>query len=104
MNELKQLEELAARGMQPRGGMVWLGLGVTPKKRNALVIDPDNLPAESQCSALAGLDVVLSFHGYATRYGTLRRLCGAIYTARPRRLIILDLDFRKLAFLKLGGC
>jgi len=41
------------------------------------------------------------YHGHSTRYGVLRDLCGALYAAMPRRLLAIDLDFGRLAFLKL---
>lgn len=99
----RPLLDLIEQGMQPAGRMVWLGLGEKPAKRNALLIDVDNLPSDSDCKAVAGLDVVLSFHGYSTKYGTLRRLCGSLYQGRPRRLQVIDLDYKRMAFLKLGG-
>jgi len=102
MNPLKQLEDLAVRGMQPVGGLIWLGLDFVPPKRNALLINTSRLPTDQECNAVAGLDVVLLYQGFATKYGTLIRLCGSIYQARPRRLQIVDLNFHQIAFLKLG--
>ena len=103
MNPLKPLQALMERCQQPAGQIVWLGLGTTPPKRNALLIDTDRLPTDDECSGVAGLDVVLSYHGYATRYGTLARLCGSLYQARPRRLQIIDLDLKRIAFIKIAG-
>ena len=103
MNPLKPLQALAEKNLQPAGQIVWLGLGTTPPKRNALFIDISRLPTDDECSGVAGLDVVLSYHGYATKYGTLARLCGSLYQARPRRLQIIDLDSKKMAFLKIVG-
>ncbi len=103
MNALQPLSELAARGMQPVRREVWLGLGIKPPKRNAIAIDPSHLPTDADCTAVAGLDVILCVHGYSTAYGVLRRLCGSIYQARPRRLQLIDLDYQRIAFLKLGG-
>jgi hypothetical protein len=72
-------------------------------KRNAIEIDPANLPNDVDCTALAGLDVIVSYFGHLTRYSTLKRLCESIYQARPRRLQVIDHDYRKIAFLKIGG-
>jgi hypothetical protein len=102
-NPLRQLEALAAQGMQPVRREVWLGLGFRPPKRCAIAIDPLRLPTGSDCGAVTGLDVMLCYHGHSTRYGVLRDLCGSLYRARPRRLLVIDLDFGHLAFLKLGA-
>lgn len=103
MSAFRPLQDLLDREMQPAGRMVWLGLGITLRKSNALEIDPNNLPTDSECKAVASLDVVLSYYGHATKYGTLRRLCGSLYQAQPRRLQVIDLDVKRMAFLKLGG-
>lgn len=103
MNALHPLHELREMGMVPHDEQVWLGLGWLPPKCNALRIDPGHLPSDAECNCVAGLDVILTFRGYVTRYGTLRKLCGSLYQARPRRLQIVDLDYRHVAFLKLGG-
>jgi hypothetical protein len=103
MGTLQQLLTLRESGMQPVAGIVWIGLSLTPPKHNALLIDPENMPTDADCLAVAGLSVVLSFYGYVTKYGTLRRLCGSLLQARPRRLQLIDLDRKRVAFLKLGG-
>jgi hypothetical protein len=103
MNPLQPLQDLIDNGQQPVGRMIWLGLGIKPRKQNPIEIDPANLPSDDDCKALAGLDVVLSYFGHVTRYGTLQRLCESIYQARPRRLQVIDHDYRKIAFLKIGG-
>lgn len=103
MNQFHQLEWLAARGLQPLRREVWLGLGFRPPKRCAIAIDPANLPEQAECLAVAGLDVIVTYRGGSTRYSQLRDLCGALYLARPRRLQVIDLDARHIAFLKLGA-
>jgi hypothetical protein len=102
MSALKPLQDLAARGMQPTGRIVWLGLGMKPPKRNAIAIDPIDLPTDDECKAVAGLDVVVLFNGFLTKYGTLQRLCGSLYQARPRRLQLVDMDFKRIAFLRVA--
>lgn len=102
VSALQPLRELADRGMQPRFGEIWLGVDFKPLRRNALAIESGKMPTDAECAALTGLDVILTFHGFATRYGTLRRLCGSIYQARPRRLMLIDLDVKKTAFLKMA--
>lgn len=103
MSALKPLQDLVASGLQPKARHVWLGLGLKPAKRGGIEIEPNQLPTDADCTALAGLDITLVFNGFLTRYGTLRRLCGSIYQARPRRILLVDLDYRKTAFVKLGG-
>ncbi|CAN5390611.1 hypothetical protein BH11PSE11_BH11PSE11_12310 [soil metagenome] len=103
MNALQPLADLATRGMQPVRREVWLGLGFKPMRRNAIEIDPAQLPTDSECNAVTGLDVIVCIRGYATAYGKLQRLCGALYQARPRRLQVVDHDHKKIAFLKLAG-
>jgi hypothetical protein len=49
------------------------------------------------------LDVVVLYHGHTTRYGALRNLCDGLYQAQPRRLQVIDLDAKRIAFLKLMG-
>lgn len=51
---------------------------------------------------MAGLDVVLIFSGKLTRYGALRTLSDQLYQARPRRLLLVDGDHKRTAFLKLA--
>lgn len=103
MNPLQELQELCKRGLQPLDRMIWLGVGFLPQKFNAIEIDPDYLPTDEQCLAVSGLDVLVLIKGYRTNWGVVRRLCGALYQARPRCLQLYDLDYRKVAFLKLGG-
>ena len=100
-NPLHQLEALAQSGLQPLGRQVWLGLGFRPPKRCAIQIDPSNVPSVANCKAVVGLDVIVTYHGQETRYGPLRALCGALVAAPPRRLQVIDLDARKIAYLKL---
>jgi hypothetical protein len=45
--------------------------------------------------------VMLCYHGHSTRYGLLRDVCAALLQAGPRRLLVIDLDYGRLAFLKL---
>jgi hypothetical protein len=89
-------------GLAPVGGVLWLGIGMLPPKRNAIEIDPANLPTALECRAVAGLDVVLMFPGTLTRYGTLHTLSNRLYEARPRRLLLVDSDHDRTAFLKLA--
>lgn len=103
MNPLQQLETLAENGMQPVGRLIWLGVGFLPPKRCAIAIDPNNLPSMANCWPVVGLDVVVLYHGDTTRYGALRSLCDGLYQAQPRRLQVIDLDARRIAFLKLMG-
>lgn len=98
---MQPLFDLIAAGLQPIRREVWLGLGFCPPKRCAIAIDPLALPGKQQCSAVAGLDVLLCYHGHSTRYGVLRDLCAALLQAGPRRLLVIDLDYGRLAFLKL---
>lgn len=99
---MRPLADLMARGPQPLRREVWLGLGFFPPKRCAIAIDPLRLPNDVDCGAVAGLDVILCYHGHSARYGPLRNLCGALYMARPRRLLVIDLDYARVAFLKMG--
>jgi hypothetical protein len=103
MNPLQLLESMRDRGAMPRAGEIWLVLGIPIERRNALTIPFDNLPTDQDCTAVAGLDVVLCFYGYLTSYGILQRLCGSLLVGRPRRLLVVDLDLKKIAFLKLAG-
>lgn len=102
-SNLTPLINLRAAGAMPRLGLVWLGIGFLPMKRNALSINPEQLPTDEECHAVAGLDVIVCIHGHLTKYGMLRRLCGSLYAAYPRRLQVFDYDYRKVAFLKMGG-
>jgi hypothetical protein len=98
---MQPLFDLIAAGLQPIRREVWLGLGFCPPKRCAIAIDPLALPGKQECGAVAGLDVLLCYHGHSTRYGVLRDLCAALLQAGPRRLLVIDLDYGRLAFLKL---
>jgi hypothetical protein len=100
---LSALIALRDNGVMPKAGLIWLNLGCMPSKRNALALDPDQLPTDDECKCVAGLDVVLIINGYLTKYSPLRRLCGSLLAARPRRLLLIDLDYQRLAFLKLEG-
>lgn len=99
--ELKRIRENL--GLAPIGSLVYLGIGFTPPKRNAIRIYPERLPTDRECHAITGLDVVLVFHGYDVRYSTIRTLADALYRSCPRRLQLIDLDFKRIAFLKLAG-
>lgn len=104
MSTLKDLGRIRReRGLAPVGGILYLGLGFLPPKLNAIAIDPDHLPTDHECHAVAGLDVVLIYRGDSTRYGVLRKLTGSLYQALPRRLMIVDLDHNRHAFLKTVG-
>jgi hypothetical protein len=103
MTTLADLARIRAElGLAPTGGVLWLGVGMLPPKRNAIEIDPDHLPTPADCRAVAGLDVVLLFPGTLTRYGLLRTLSDRLYRARPRRLLLVDSDHKRTAFLKLA--
>jgi hypothetical protein len=65
---MKPLFDLIAAGLQPIRREVWLGLGFCPPKRCAIAIDPLALPGDQDCRAVAGLDVLLCYHGH--RRGT----------------------------------
>lgn len=103
MNPLQALQDLADQGKQPFDRMIWIGLGILPPKQNAILIDPACLPTDAQCRALAGLDVLVLIKGHQARWSTLRTLCNALYQAQPRRLQVHDLDYARVAFLKLGN-
>ena len=103
MSSLSPLIELRAIGAMPKTGLIWLGLGCRPQRRNALALNPDQLPSDEECKCVAGLDVVLLINGYITKYADLRRLCGSLLSNRPRRLQVIDLDYKRIAFLKMGG-
>lgn len=103
MTTLAELARIRAEyGLAPADGIIWLGVGMRPPKRNAIEIDPANLPSAHDCRAVAGLDVVLVFPGNVTRYGALRTLTDRLYQARPRRLMLVDGDHNRTAFLKLA--
>lgn len=102
MSTLKELGRLRSeRGLAPADGIIYLGLGFRPPKANAIAIDPDHLPSDRECHAVAGLDVVVIYRGESTGYGVLRKLTGSLYQALPRRLVVVDLDRGRHAFLKM---
>lgn len=101
-NPLQLLQDLIDQGLQPARREFWLFLDAVPNRSYGLPINAENLPTDGECLALAGLDVVLYFHGYLTDYRTLRRLCGSILAARPNLFWIFDRDFKKSADLKIG--
>jgi hypothetical protein len=104
MSTLKELDRIRRElGLAPADGVIYLGLGFRPPKRNAIALDPERLPSDRDCYAVAGLDVVLIYRGEEVKYGTLRKLTGSLYQAMPRRLIIVDLDRSRCAFLKTVG-
>lgn len=103
MITLSALKEVLHLGRMPRGRIIWLGLGITPPKTNSIKIEIDNLPSQEECMSMVGLDVILTYCGNLTSYRTLRTLCNALLNARPRRLQAVDVDIKKVAFLKLGG-
>jgi len=90
-------------GLQPEGRIVWGGIDIDPQKINGFRINSSQLPTERECMVFAGLDVVLLFHGYNVRYGVIRHLCESITLMRPRRLQLVDLDYKRIAFLKMVG-
>lgn len=100
---LAPLMAIRRKQFMPVNELIWLGLGFRPPKRNALSIDPGHLPTDTECFSVAGLDVVLLFDGYHIKYSVLRLLCGSLYAARPKRLQVIDRDYGKVAYLKLGG-
>jgi hypothetical protein len=104
MSTLLELSHIRENlGLAPVGSLVYLGIGFTPPKLNAIRIDPDRLPTDRECHAVAGLDVVLLFRGHEVRYSTMRSLTDALYRSCPRRLQLVDLDYKRVAFLKLAG-
>jgi hypothetical protein len=103
MSTLAELARIRTEhGLAPADGTIWLGIGFRPKRANAIEIDPARLPSESECAAVAGLDVVLIFPGDLIRYGQLRTLSDRLYRSRPRRLLLVDSDHKRTAFLKLA--
>jgi hypothetical protein len=90
-------------GLAPVGSLLYLGIGFTPPKQNAIRIDPDSLPTLRECHAVAGLDVVMVFRGHDVRYSTIRSLTDTLFRSCPRRLQLVDLDYKRIAFLKLAG-
>lgn len=100
---LAQIGESVAAGFMPADRIVWLGLGMTPPKRSAIKLEIDDLPTDDEYMSLVGLDIMLTYCGNLTKYNTLLKICGALLHARPRRLQIIDIDGKHIAFLKLGG-
>jgi len=101
-NPLQQLQNLIDQGFQPVRREFWLFLDKMPNRSYGLRINAGNLPTDDDCTALTGLNIVLIFNGYLTKYGTLRRLCASILAARPHLFWIFDCDFKKIAHLKIG--
>ena len=102
MTSLTALHALLRQGKQPVGRLVWIGLDFAPAKHNAIAVDSASLPSETECRAVAGLDVIVLYHGFVAAYGALRRLCGNLHQANPRRLQLIDLDFGRIAYLKVS--
>lgn len=104
MSTLKELGRIREElGLAPVNSLIYLGLGFRPPKENAIALDPDHLPTQRECHAVAGLDVVLLYRGNSSRYGTLRTLAGMLGNSLPRRLQLIDLDYKRVAFLKMAG-
>ena len=103
MSTLADLAHIRAEyGLAPMDNTIWLGIGFRPPKTNAIDIDPGILPTPGECRAVAGLDVVLIFPSNLIRYGLLRTLAFRLYESRPRRLMLVDSDHRRTAFLKVA--
>ena len=100
---LAQLGQLIRSGAMPKESTIFLGIDHRPPRRNAIEIASAQLPKDADFRAVAGLSVILNYRGYATSYGTLKRLCEALYVARPKRLMLVDTDIKRIAFLVLGG-
>lgn len=98
-----QLQKIIDAGYMPDQRTVWLGLGITPPKANGIKIDFNVLPSDDQCLSTTGLNVILTYCGNLTSYGTLRKICSILLKARPQRLIVFDVDIKRFAFLKLKG-
>lgn len=97
------IADARANGQMPAGRIVYVGLGLHPLRMNGVAIDPNHIPRPSQCAGLVSLDVVILYRGNTTRYGSLRDLCESIGECQPRRLQAIDIDNKKIAFLKLGA-
>jgi len=93
---------LVRGGAMPKDGTIFLGIDYRPPRRNAIEIASARLPSDADCRAVAGLSVILNYRGYATSYRTLKRLCEALYVARPKRLMLVDTDIMRIAFLVQG--
>lgn len=102
MSVLFSLQRLRESGRQPKGALIWLGFGFSLLKHNSLNIDPFDLPTVTECRAVSGLDVVMCIKGYTVKYRALRHLCCSLLEARPNRLQVIDFDYKKIAFLKIG--
>ena len=89
-------------GLMPPDRTVWIGFGCR-LKRKSLYVDPTALPSEVSCKGVAGLDVVLGFDGLLVKFWPLYQFCQSLLAANPRRLLLIDLYFRRTAHLKLGG-
>lgn len=100
MGTLSQLKGAVEGGCMPVGRIVYLGLGMLPQKNSSIKIEMDELPTGQDCLGLTGLDIVLTYRGNFTNYGTLRHICGALLNANPRRLLIIDIDLKRSAYLK----
>lgn len=100
---LAQLGQLIRSGFMPKDRTIFFGVDHRPPRRNAIEIASAHLPSDADCRAVAGLSVILNYRGYSTSYRTLKRLCGSLYAARPERLMLVDIDIMKIAFLVLGG-
>ena len=101
LTELGRIRE--ELGLAPVDSLIYLGMGFRPPKQNAIAIDLLRLPTQRECHAVAGLDVVLVYYISRVKYGQLRTLAGMLGQSMPRRLILVDLDYKKLAFLKMAG-
>lgn len=102
MSVLFSLQRLRESGRQPKGALIWLGFGFSLRKQNSLHIDPADLPSVVECRSVSGLDVILCIRGYTVKYGALRHFCCSLLEARPNRLQVMDFDYKKIAFLKIG--
>jgi len=100
---LTQLGQIMRSGAMPKDGTVFLGIDHRPPRRNGIEILSALLPNDADCRAVTGLSVILHYRGYATSYRTLKGLCEALHVARPKRLMLVDIDTKQIAFLVLGG-
>lgn len=98
---LKSLIGVRDEGLMPAGRIVYLGLGFLPPKLNAIAIDPAKMPVSKDLAGIAGLDVILTYYGNKARYGDIRTLCDRISECRPRRFQLIDVDNKRVAYLKL---
>lgn len=100
---LKSLIGVREEGLMPAGRIVYLGLGFLPPKVNAIAIDPHRMPAKDDLAGIAGLDVILTYYGNKAKYGEIRTLCDRITECRPRRLQLMDIDNKRVAYLKVAN-